>query len=124
MKTSNVKTVAILSAIALMTVLVIGCGSSSKSTNPPPPVVHSANFHNVTINNFAFSPDSLNIPAGDTVLWTNDQNVTHTVTSDTGTELGHQLTSGSNYQHIFGAAGTYRYHCSIHTTMHGVVVVH
>jgi plastocyanin len=124
MRTFNAKTFAILLTIAFGTLLIIGCGSSSKSTNPPPPVQHSANFHNVSIANFAFSPDSLNIPAGDTVLWTNSQNVTHTVTSDTGSELGQQLTSGATYQHIFAAAGINRYHCAIHTTMHGVVVVH
>ena len=33
------------------------------------------------------------------------------------------LTNGQAYQHRFATAGTFNYHCSIHTTMHGGVVV-
>jgi plastocyanin len=102
--------------------LVFGCGSKNKSTNPAPPA-HSSHFHDISIANFAFSPATLPIPVGDTVLWTNNQSVQHTVTSDTGTELAGNLSSGSTYQHIFLTAGSFPYHCAIHTTMHGSVTV-
>ena len=109
---------------AMGALLIQGCGSNNKSTNPaPPPIQHSAHFHAVSIANFAFSPASLTIPVGDTVEWTNNQNVTHTVTSDTGTELSASLGPGQTYQHIFMTAGSNPYHCSIHTTMHGSVTV-
>jgi plastocyanin len=123
MKTFNSKTTGLLVAIALGSLLVIGCGSKSKSTNPVVPPTHSSHFHDISIANFAFTPSALTIPAGDTVLWTNNQNVTHTVTSDTGTELSQTLSSGATYQHIFAAAGSFPYHCAIHTTMHGSVTV-
>lgn len=95
--------------------------------NPtPPPVPPSAGVqtYNVGIMNFAFSPDSLTIKAGDTVIWTNNDNVAHTVTSDSGSELGSpHITPGNSYSHTFSTAGTYNYHCSIHTTMKGIVIV-
>jgi plastocyanin len=116
------KVIGFIMLISIGLAIMTGCGSSKKSTNPPPPA-HSANFHTVSIANFAFSPPSLTIAAGDTVLWTNNQNVTHTVTSDAGTELGGSLSPGATYQHIFMTANSFPYHCSIHPTMHGLVTV-
>ncbi len=111
--------------------LVSGCGSKGGSANystnpppttpPPPPPPASTHLHLVTIQYMAFSPSSLTIPVGDTVQWTNDDAVTHTVTSDTGTELGSTLAPGTMYQHVFMTAGSFPYHCAIHTYMHGSV---
>lgn len=102
-----------------------GCGGSKNPTNSNnnnPPPVHSAHFHNVVIQNFAFSPASLSVAAGDTVNWTNNDSVTHTVTSDTGTELQSPgINQNGTYQHVFQSTGVFAYHCTIHTTMHGSV---
>src|SRR6266571_9024158 len=38
----------------------------------------------VAITNFAFEPGSITISQGDTVHWKNFDNISHTVTSDTG----------------------------------------
>ncbi len=119
----NSRIIGFLFVIAIGLFVIAGCGSSSKSTNPPPPPTHSAHFHDVSIANFAYSPATLTIAVGDTVLWTNNQNVQHTVTSDTGTELSGDLAAGATYQHIFGTANVYPYHCAIHPTMHGSVTV-
>jgi plastocyanin len=55
-------------------------------------------------------PTSIN--AGDTVLWTNEGSVPHTVTGaafDSGI-----LNSGETFSFTFTAAGTYEYDCSLH----------
>lgn len=84
----------------------------------------SNSTHDVFIQNIAFNPGSLTIKAGDTIIWTNMDNVAHTVTSDSGTELhSGTLSTGDTYSHIFTKAGTYTYHCSIHTMMKGTVIV-
>jgi plastocyanin len=119
----NVKIIGFLFVLAFGMFLVQGCGSKNKSTNPTPPPQHSAHYHAIAITNSTFSPASLTIPAGDTVVWTNDDGVTHTVTSDSGSELSGSLGSGQTYQHIFMTANTYAYHCTIHTFMHGSVTV-
>jgi plastocyanin len=110
--------------------ITAGCGNSSSPTsynnnNPPPSTPSpSSHFHNVSIQNFAFSPGSLSISVGDTVKWTNNDSAAHTVTSDTGAELqSSQIGQGGTYQHVFHTAGSFVYHCSIHTTMHGSVTV-
>lgn len=83
-----------------------------------------AQTHNINIQSFSFTPQALTINAGDTVIWTNMDNVAHTVTSDLGTELhSAQLSPGQSYSHTFTTAGTYAYHCSIHTMMTGTITV-
>ena len=80
--------------------------------------------HNIEISNFAFSPSSIAIKAGDTVIWTNMDSVGHTITSDSGNELQSEAVSnGETYSHTFENAGTYLYHCSIHTSMKGEIIV-
>lgn len=79
----------------------------------------------VSIADFAFSPASLTVAAGDTVTWTNnDPGIPHTVSSDSGGELASgQMAGGATYQKTFTAAGTYAYHCDIHPSMTGQVIV-
>jgi plastocyanin len=51
----------------------------------------------VAINNFAFSPATLQVKLGQQVTWTNQQpGVTHTVTADSGT-FDHPMPSGATF---------------------------
>lgn len=84
-------------------------GTSSQATNM------------VSIQNFAFNPDSITVKAGTTVTWQNNDSATHTVVI--GTLASPDLAPGDSYQHTFSTAGTYQYHCSIHPTMTGTVIV-
>lgn len=79
----------------------------------------------VSIADFAFSPGTVTVGVGDTVTWTNnDAGIPHTVSSDSGSELASgQLAGGASYQKTFSAAGTFAYHCDIHPSMTGQVVV-
>jgi len=80
--------------------------------------------HSVNIQNFAFIPSDITIKVGDTVTWNNIDSTPHTVTSDSGTELNSQtIMIGNSYSHTFSTAGNYSYHCSIHKTMKGEVIV-
>jgi plastocyanin len=79
----------------------------------------------VTIQNFAFSPASITVKKGTTVTWTNQDSTAHTVTEtdgQTGPASG-DLGTGKSYSFTFNTAGTFKYHCSIHTNMTGTVTV-
>jgi len=78
---------------------------------------------NVTINNFAFDPPTLTVKVGSIVQWTNQQDTDHTVTSDTGEWDSGHLSQGQSFQQTFAKSGTFPYHCSIHSTMKGTIVV-
>ena len=73
---------------------------------------------------YAYTPRTVYINVGDSVTWTNDSDATHTVDSDTGSELAFDdLTAGKTFDHTFSATGTFAYHCDIHAYMKGTVVV-
>jgi glucose/arabinose dehydrogenase/plastocyanin len=82
----------------------------------------------VGMQNLAFIPDEVEIEAGTTVRWTNEENLPHTVTSgargnpttlfDSGT-----MVEGDTFTFTFDQAGTYNYFCAFHPGMDGVVVV-
>ena len=79
--------------------------------------------NSVSIANFAFSSSSLTVASGTKVTWTNNDATAHTVTADDGSFDSGNIAPGGTYSHTFSAQGTYAYHCSIHTTMKGKVVV-
>lgn len=103
--------------------------------NPPaaniPPVTPSVNNPAVTpasisvsISNFSFSPGTLTIKPGTKVTWTNNDVTSHTVTSDLSGLFGSgTLAPGQSFSFTFTSPDSINYHCNIHPTMKGVVVV-
>src|SRR3954453_9861859 len=75
----------------------------------------------VRIKDFDFSPATITIKAGSTVVWTNDDSVQHDVTFHGGGISSSVLNRDDTFSHTFSSAGTYRYICSIHPFMHGTV---
>jgi plastocyanin len=76
-----------------------------------------------TIQGFSFQPAVLKAKSGAKVTWTNRDAVAHTVTADNGSFASGNLQTGRSFSFTFTRAGTYAYHCSIHPSMHGSVVV-
>jgi plastocyanin len=79
--------------------------------------------HEVAISDFAFSPATLTIAAGDTVTWTNNDPVVHTATSTTGAFDSGDLAEGDSFSVTLTTPGTYDYLCTPHPTMTGQIVV-
>ena len=110
--------------LLLISAFVVSCGKSSSyssgggNNNPPPPPANT-----VSIVGMSFSPASLTVKAGTTVTWTNNDNMTHTVTSDGGSFDSGDITVGSKYSKVFATTGSFAYHCSIHPTMKGTITV-
>jgi len=87
------------------------------------PLVALAATSSVNIQNSAFAPSTITVRAGDTVTWTNRDAFSHTSTSDTGAWDSHVVTAGTSFSFMFASAGTFAYHCAIHSFMHGTIVV-
>lgn len=77
----------------------------------------------VAIAGFAFSPASVTIDVGDSVTWTNNDDITHTATADGGSFDTGNLGSGASGAVTFNTAGSFPYHCEIHPQMAGTVIV-
>ncbi len=97
-------------------VVLYACSKSSNNGN-------NGGGNNVSIKNFAFSVGSLTVASGTTVTWTNNDAATHTVTADDGSFDSGNIAQGATYSKTFTTAGTYNYHCSIHTSMTAKVIV-
>jgi plastocyanin len=77
----------------------------------------------VHIKNFTFSPATITVKSGATVVWTNDDSIEHDITFDRGAIASSTLGHDDTFSHTFATQGTYHYICSIHPFMHGTVVV-
>jgi plastocyanin len=79
----------------------------------------------VAIDNFAFGPNSLTVAAGTTVTWINRDDEPHTVVNAGNPRLfkSSALDTGNKFSFTFDKPGTYRYFCSLHPHMTGVIVV-
>jgi plastocyanin len=88
-------------------------------------VAQASEARNVTIDNYTFSPATLTVPVGTTVTWTNRDFEVHTVTADDTppTFKSAGLDTDDSFSFTFNKAGTYSYHCSLHTRMTGKIVV-
>ena len=79
--------------------------------------------HAVTISEFAFSPATLTVTAGDTVTWTNEDPVVHTSTSATGAWDSGDLAQGESFSVTLTTPGTFDYVCTPHPSMTGRITV-
>ncbi len=74
-----------------------------------------------------FIPAQTSVKVGETVTWTNQEAIPHTVKWSDGSpeasEESPQMDEGDTYQRTFSTAGTYAYICGIHPQMTGTVTV-
>ena len=89
----------------------------------------SASAACVSTNN-CFSPSPLTVAPGTTVTWTNNDKLSHTITSgkvsddNAGSMFDSGLVKpGKTFQFTFANAGTFDYFCTVHPWMVGQVVV-
>jgi plastocyanin len=102
--------------------LAVGAFVTAVCLAPSPPALQSAAV-DVDIAGMAFTPSKLTVALGSTVTWRNQDSRGHTTTSDQGFWSSGTMPSGASFPHTFASAGSYPYHCSIHSMMHGTVKV-
>jgi plastocyanin len=87
----------------------------SALADPPPGLV--------TMKGVQFAPGRVTALAGESVHWSNDSSLTHTVTSPDGDFDSGDLAPGDGFDQRFEKPGRFRYLCTIHASMSGVVEV-
>jgi len=117
-----------LACVVLLIVSCMAAGCSSSQTPPASaaPTTSVAGGNTVVIKNFAFDPSTLTVKNGAVVKWTNQDGAPHTIVSDTGSPVAFSsdsLATGATYSFTFTQPGTYMYHCSIHPSMKGTIIV-
>jgi plastocyanin len=130
-------------SMALVSLLIlVACGGTAANSTPTPvaqatptatptplPATQSTNVVIVQMlenppGHYFFKPDSLTITAGTTVVWIDNSDAPHTVTSDTNVfDTPSNITEGKTFGLVFNTPGTYNYHCKIHPNMKAVITV-
>lgn len=117
-----------------------GSASATASPSPASDTSDSASGTEVAIEDFAFAPKRMKVETGDTVTWTNKDDILHTVTSGRGQKQGvpgvtenkdakpdgvfdQEVDFEETFEFTFDSSGTYAYFCAIHPGMTGTVVV-
>jgi plastocyanin len=80
----------------------------------------------INIKDMMFTPSQISVAVGGTVTWTNNDTTAHTVVDDLSNVDGPNsgdIAPGQSYSFKFTKAGSYQYHCSIHPSMRGTIVV-
>lgn len=112
--------------LLIVSCMAAGCSSSHAPPATAAPTTSAAGGDTVIIKNFAFDPSSLTVKSGTAVKWTNQDGTSHTIVSDTSSPVAFSsdsLASGASYSFTFTQPGTYTYHCSIHPSMKGTIIV-
>ena len=111
-----------LNAVAAVVIVAVwllatGGGSTAAQAQANAAVVE------VKIDNFSFGPATITVPVGTTVVWTNRDDIPHTVVSDDKIFKSKVLDTDEKFSYTFTKPGNYPYFCSVHPKMTGKVVV-
>ncbi|MDO3628116.1 cupredoxin family copper-binding protein [Mucilaginibacter sp. BT774] len=119
------KIISLALVIACSLFLLAGCGgkSSNNSMNPTSSGNTPVAAASVSIENFAFSPATVHVKIGGTVTWTNKDASPHTATDLGGSFDSGSLNTDQTFKKAFSTAGTYTYHCTIHSMMANATVI-
>jgi plastocyanin len=127
MKKNNVWVASFTASVTIAMALLLA-GSPNVAANvtadvtandPQPAAANAA----VNIDNFVFGPQTITVPVGATVTWTNKDDIPHTSVSTDGVFKSKVLDTDEKFSYTFSKAGTYPYYCTIHPKMTGKVVV-
>ncbi|MEX0723559.1 MAG: plastocyanin/azurin family copper-binding protein [Gracilimonas sp.] len=134
MKASRISSLSLFILCSVLSISLIGCGDSTSATN------NNGNNNNgggnepapneVGMSSQSYSPSSIEVEVGTTVMWSNESDVVHTVTSGTDGEHDGNFDSGNispggQFSYTFNEVGTYPYFCVPHVSagMTGTVTV-
>ena len=128
-------------SISIVAVLVAACAAPSGEANSQAPDKGPTGTAAVTVKGIAFGPKVIEAQAGESITWTNEDDVLHTVTSGLPQKQGVPGVSqgkpsrpdgvfdgdlegaGSTFETTIDKPGTYPYFCEVHSGMQGEVRV-
>jgi plastocyanin len=118
--------------IALLAlVLATGCGEKESAgsgtaggTATEPASASGGETVQVAMRDILFVPEKITARVGQTVSWTNEDDVAHTVKAEKGADFASKaLKKGDTYKAKLTKAGTIDYVCTIHPSQRGTITV-
>jgi len=109
---------------ALLLVMVFALPVEGAS--PAPQTSAEPRVHKVTIKGMVFTPATLEVSVGDTVVWVNEDLVPHTATAIVdGTTVFDSgvFPAEASWKYVASRSGTIPYVCLLHPMMKGTLIV-
>jgi plastocyanin len=101
-----------------------GDGSSTTAAKPTTTTAPAVAGATVSVQDNTFEPGTIRAKVGDTITWTNDGAVAHTVTATDGADFDSgTLAPGKSFTFTADKAGTISYVCNFHAGMQGTIEV-
>ena len=125
------RTIALVLALALVSIAAVGCSGSKKSdqgsggstaASSTPPASTPATDTVVTVTDKGFSPATVTIKPRSRVIWQNHGKQGHNVTFADGLSSGN-IPPGQRASHVFSQLGSYPYSDTLHPSLKGTVNV-
>src|ERR1700745_11454 len=98
-------------ALCVLAICLLSCSPQAFGTSA-----------NISIINFAFTPNDVSINVNDSITWT-WVGSPHTTTSDTGLWDSGVFGAGHTFTRAFTSAGSFPFHCTVHPFMTGTINV-
>jgi len=109
--------------LGLAGLVIVALMMAGRASGPVATAAEEKPATEIKIDNFSFSPNTVTVPVGSTVRWTNHDDVPHNVVNEDKSFKSKTMDTDENFSYTFSKAGTYTYYCSIHPRMTGKVVV-
>jgi plastocyanin len=77
----------------------------------------------INIAKFAYAPKEITVAPGTKIVWVNQDQTPHTVTSNDKSFASKGLDTDDKFEHTFAKEGDFSYICTVHPFMTGVVHV-
>jgi len=79
--------------------------------------------HTIVIADMKFTPETLTVRPGDTVVWVNKDFFPHTATARDGTFDSGDIPTSKSWKYTTTKKGTFLYICTLHPTMKAALMV-
>lgn len=128
------KLTTLLTCLALGTgAALAGCGGDDAATDTSTtggqtettaPSASSGDVVAISMKDVLFKPEAATVKVGQTVKWTNDDPIDHTVTAKSGADFDSgNVKAGGTFEFKPDKAGTIEYVCTIHPSQKGTLTV-
>jgi plastocyanin len=100
--------------LVIAALMPLACGPPAGEKAPAAPKTH-----HVTMDASSFSPATLTVSVGDSVVWTNKDILVHSATSKGAPFDSGRMESGATWTYTAKTKGQFPYVCTFHPTMTG-----
>jgi plastocyanin len=116
----------LLLLLALVAALAAGCGGDDEpaSNEKPATTAPAGDTVAVTMKDTLFKPENVTVRSGQTVVWTNEDSIAHTVKAVAGASFeSKSISEGETYKQKLTTVGGIDYLCTIHPSQKGSIDV-